>query len=152
MMDRDRRITGLLRGQSDSPTAPPGYELNNPWRVRGNDSIWPIRTRCSPLCRLRSGCARGLAWFRRRNRHKRRRTVADGQRRQAPIRRSRASNAQNEKGVSLFSSFANATGMPAQYDELHSRPVYELSPLLPSSIASFRIFFACLLLIAPSPA
>ncbi|KAK6851225.1 hypothetical protein PG990_007882 [Apiospora arundinis] len=33
MMDRDRRITGFLRGQSDSPIAPPGFELNNPWRV-----------------------------------------------------------------------------------------------------------------------
>ncbi|KAK3682480.1 hypothetical protein B0T22DRAFT_285195 [Podospora appendiculata] len=33
MMDRDRRLTGYLRGQIDSPVAPPGYELNNPWRV-----------------------------------------------------------------------------------------------------------------------
>ncbi|KAI0011476.1 hypothetical protein F4779DRAFT_213333 [Xylariaceae sp. FL0662B] len=33
MMDRDRRLTGFLRGQSDAPTAPTGFELNNPWRV-----------------------------------------------------------------------------------------------------------------------
>lgn len=37
MMDRDRRITGFLRGQSDSPIAPAGFELNNPWRVCTND-------------------------------------------------------------------------------------------------------------------
>jgi len=33
-MDRDRRLTGYLRGQTDNPRAPPGFELNNPWRVR----------------------------------------------------------------------------------------------------------------------
>lgn len=33
-MDRDRRLTGFLRGQTDRPTAPAGFELNNPWRVR----------------------------------------------------------------------------------------------------------------------
>lgn len=33
-MDRDRRLTGYLRGQTDNPTAPAGFELNNPWRVR----------------------------------------------------------------------------------------------------------------------
>ncbi|KAI0429317.1 hypothetical protein F5Y09DRAFT_260900 [Xylaria sp. FL1042] len=33
MMDRDRRLTGLLRGQSDAPLAPAGFELNNPWRL-----------------------------------------------------------------------------------------------------------------------
>lgn len=33
MMDRDRRLTGFLRGQSDKPLAPAGFELNNPWRV-----------------------------------------------------------------------------------------------------------------------
>lgn len=32
-MDRDRRLTGFLRGQTDNPEAPPGFELNNPWRV-----------------------------------------------------------------------------------------------------------------------
>lgn len=32
-MDRDRRLTGLLRGQTDNPLAPPGFEVNNPWRV-----------------------------------------------------------------------------------------------------------------------
>lgn len=33
MMDRDRRLTGYLRGQSDKAAAPVGFELNNPWRV-----------------------------------------------------------------------------------------------------------------------
>ncbi|KAH7349565.1 hypothetical protein B0T11DRAFT_132556 [Plectosphaerella cucumerina] len=33
VMDRDRRLTGSLRGQTDSPFAPAGFELNNPWRV-----------------------------------------------------------------------------------------------------------------------
>ncbi|KAI0483861.1 hypothetical protein F4859DRAFT_474363 [Xylaria cf. heliscus] len=33
VMDRDRRLTGLLRGQSDEPIAPAGFELNNPWRA-----------------------------------------------------------------------------------------------------------------------
>ncbi|KAH6723952.1 hypothetical protein BKA61DRAFT_587415 [Leptodontidium sp. MPI-SDFR-AT-0119] len=33
MMDRDRRLTGFLRGQTDNPAAPAGFELNNPWRL-----------------------------------------------------------------------------------------------------------------------
>ncbi|QSZ30787.1 hypothetical protein DSL72_000345 [Monilinia vaccinii-corymbosi] len=33
LMDRDRRLTGFLRGQTDNPCAPPGFELNNPWRL-----------------------------------------------------------------------------------------------------------------------
>lgn len=33
-MDRDRRLTGYLRGQTDRPTAPPGFEFSNGWRVR----------------------------------------------------------------------------------------------------------------------
>lgn len=33
VMNRDRRLTGFLRGQSDNPIAPAGYELNNPWSV-----------------------------------------------------------------------------------------------------------------------
>jgi hypothetical protein len=33
-MERDRRLTGFMRGQTDKPVAPPGFELNNPWRVR----------------------------------------------------------------------------------------------------------------------
>ncbi|QDS75035.1 hypothetical protein FKW77_006122 [Venturia effusa] len=33
VMERDRRLTGYLRGQSDKPIAPKGFELNNPWRV-----------------------------------------------------------------------------------------------------------------------
>jgi hypothetical protein len=37
-MDRDRRLTGWLRGQSDRPIAPAGFEYSNGWRVRGNPS------------------------------------------------------------------------------------------------------------------
>merc|ERR1712029_928328 len=33
MMDRDRRLTGFLRGQTDSVKAPAGFELSNPWRL-----------------------------------------------------------------------------------------------------------------------
>ena len=33
MMDRDRRLTGDIRGQTDNPTAPDGFELSNPWRL-----------------------------------------------------------------------------------------------------------------------
>ncbi|CAL8583064.1 hypothetical protein XPA_008700 [Xanthoria parietina] len=33
VMERDRRLTGMLRGQTDNPKAPPGFELNNPWKL-----------------------------------------------------------------------------------------------------------------------
>ncbi|KAL8850408.1 MAG: hypothetical protein Q9221_004640 [Calogaya cf. arnoldii] len=33
VMERDRRLTGMLRGQTDNPKAPPGFELNNPWKM-----------------------------------------------------------------------------------------------------------------------
>ncbi|KAF2674906.1 hypothetical protein BT63DRAFT_449897 [Microthyrium microscopicum] len=33
VMDRDRRLTGYLRGQSDKPEAPDGFELSNGWKV-----------------------------------------------------------------------------------------------------------------------
>jgi hypothetical protein len=33
VMERDRRLTGFMRGQTDRAAAPPGFELNNPWRV-----------------------------------------------------------------------------------------------------------------------
>ncbi|KAJ2906474.1 hypothetical protein MKZ38_001455 [Zalerion maritima] len=32
MMERDRRLTGFHRGQTDKPIAPLGFELNNPWK------------------------------------------------------------------------------------------------------------------------
>ncbi|KAI8357335.1 hypothetical protein EDC96DRAFT_247125 [Choanephora cucurbitarum] len=31
MMERDRRLTGSLRGQSDNPTAPPAFATNSIW-------------------------------------------------------------------------------------------------------------------------
>ncbi|OIW24460.1 hypothetical protein CONLIGDRAFT_685433 [Coniochaeta ligniaria NRRL 30616] len=33
MMERDRRLTGMLRGQTDSPIAPDGFELSNAWKT-----------------------------------------------------------------------------------------------------------------------
>lgn len=38
-MDRDRRLTGVLRGQTDNAIAPPGFEVNQPWRVRASPTI-----------------------------------------------------------------------------------------------------------------
>ena len=32
-MERDRRLTGTLRGQTDKPEAPAGFEFSNGWRV-----------------------------------------------------------------------------------------------------------------------
>ncbi|KAH6633337.1 hypothetical protein C7974DRAFT_412340 [Boeremia exigua] len=32
VMERDRRLTGFARGQTDKAEAPAGFELNNPWR------------------------------------------------------------------------------------------------------------------------
>lgn len=32
-MERDRRLTGTLRGQTDKPDAPAGFEFSNGWRV-----------------------------------------------------------------------------------------------------------------------
>jgi len=33
MMDRDMRLTGVFRGQTDNPEAPLGFEVNNPWKM-----------------------------------------------------------------------------------------------------------------------
>ncbi|KAH6605874.1 hypothetical protein Trco_005027 [Trichoderma cornu-damae] len=33
VMERDRRLTGTLRGQTDNPQAPLGFELSNGWKV-----------------------------------------------------------------------------------------------------------------------
>jgi len=33
MMDRDQRLTGYLRGQSDRSEAPDGFELNSYWKM-----------------------------------------------------------------------------------------------------------------------
>ncbi|KAI5808083.1 hypothetical protein DFH27DRAFT_544324 [Peziza echinospora] len=33
MMERDARLTGTLRGQSNQAVAPPGYELSSAWKV-----------------------------------------------------------------------------------------------------------------------
>ncbi|KAF8244211.1 hypothetical protein K440DRAFT_23654 [Wilcoxina mikolae CBS 423.85] len=33
MMERDRRLTGRIYGQTDEPIAPKGFELNSAWRL-----------------------------------------------------------------------------------------------------------------------
>jgi len=33
MMERDLRLTGSLRGQTDNPEPPVGFELNKPWKL-----------------------------------------------------------------------------------------------------------------------
>lgn len=34
VMERDRRLTGSLRGQTNNATAPRGFEVSQPWKVR----------------------------------------------------------------------------------------------------------------------
>ncbi|KAL7924886.1 hypothetical protein ACQKWADRAFT_286257, partial [Trichoderma austrokoningii] len=33
LMDRDRRLTGTMRGQTDNPQAPLGFEFSNGWKL-----------------------------------------------------------------------------------------------------------------------
>lgn len=33
MMERDRRLTGTLRGQTNQPEAPLGFEFSNGWKM-----------------------------------------------------------------------------------------------------------------------
>lgn len=44
VMERDRRLTGTLRGQSDAATAPPGFELSSEWKVGGSRDLWRLVT------------------------------------------------------------------------------------------------------------
>lgn len=57
-MDRDRRLTGYLRGQSDRPIAPAGFEFSNGWRVRRLPASFPPSAmsapRADPVSRSRS--------------------------------------------------------------------------------------------------
>lgn len=50
VMDRDRRLTGWLRGQVDRPIAPAGFEYSNGWRVRQFLLLTssPLSTRLTP--------------------------------------------------------------------------------------------------------
>jgi hypothetical protein len=41
VMERDRRLTGYFRGQSDRAVAPDGFELNNPWKVSTSTTLAP---------------------------------------------------------------------------------------------------------------
>lgn len=34
VMERDMRLTGVFRGQTNAVEAPPGYETGHPWKVR----------------------------------------------------------------------------------------------------------------------
>lgn len=52
-MDRDRRLTGMLRGQTDKAEAPAGFELNNPWRVRILDYYISLRSYTNNGCLAR---------------------------------------------------------------------------------------------------
>ena len=47
VMERDYRLTGYLRGQSDRVKAPKGYELGSRWKVRslGHLCIWTSSNR-----------------------------------------------------------------------------------------------------------
>ncbi|PGH07259.1 hypothetical protein AJ80_08019 [Polytolypa hystricis UAMH7299] len=38
VMERDMRLTGSLRGQTDNHIAPLGFELNNPWKVSAHSA------------------------------------------------------------------------------------------------------------------
>lgn len=38
VMERDRRLTGTLRGQTNQPEAPLGFEFSNGWKVRSKHS------------------------------------------------------------------------------------------------------------------
>lgn len=40
-MERDRRLTGTLRGQTDNPQAPLGFEFSNGWKVT-SIGAWPF--------------------------------------------------------------------------------------------------------------
>lgn len=57
VMNRDRRLTGFLRGQSSSPVAPDGYELNNPWRVCHLRACYRTK-RLTIMCRSSDAYAR----------------------------------------------------------------------------------------------
>lgn len=50
VMDRDRRLTGSLRGQTNSPIAAAGFELNNPWRVSSLGPSVPCDRKVLILC------------------------------------------------------------------------------------------------------
>lgn len=52
-MERDRRLTGTMRGQIANPEAPPGFELSNGWKVR---AVIPAIGQKSVLRRLRLIC------------------------------------------------------------------------------------------------
>lgn len=54
VMERDRRLTGTMRGQIANPEAPSGFELSNGWKVRAHI---PAIGQNGVLRRLRLICA-----------------------------------------------------------------------------------------------
>lgn len=55
VMDRDRRLTGYLRGQVDQPTAPAGFEVSNGWRVSYTRFPSPNEVQITVLTRFPTG-------------------------------------------------------------------------------------------------
>lgn len=52
VMDRDRRLTGYLRGQTDQALAPAGFEFTNGWRVSSARDMISDLEMVSPRVRL----------------------------------------------------------------------------------------------------
>jgi hypothetical protein len=48
VMDRDLRLTGKFREQTDNPVAPVGFEVNNPWRVGTYPTNDPVIAKSVP--------------------------------------------------------------------------------------------------------
>lgn len=62
VMERDKRLTGFLRGQSDNVEAPPGFEVSNPWRVC-TCAVCLIRQPADPPRSSRSASCRWAGQF-----------------------------------------------------------------------------------------
>ncbi len=63
VMERDRRLTGLLRGQTDSPIAPDGFELSNAWKVNvATSEVFETDTDVGALSRQKDGWHRNPGW------------------------------------------------------------------------------------------
>jgi hypothetical protein len=58
-MDRDRRLTGYLRGQTDQALAPSGFEFTNGWRVSFARDMMSDPKTVSPRVRLLTAITTG---------------------------------------------------------------------------------------------
>lgn len=64
-MDRDRRLTGFLRGQTNEVDAPAGFELSSAWRVGGCLDGFGCKATLLTFYRWKEGTsrqARALRW------------------------------------------------------------------------------------------